>query len=135
MVHHPCTWQAVNITRYLGKHLILYFTLYLKFLCCSLLPFTPPLLKLCLPVYRSQNKWNYPMRDWIGRYNITVKQTGDSSIVSSRKSPRVFLQIGLKFTPGREDFLVVIYSLLSLVLLGPCRRREKWETNVIIYHL
>ena len=43
----------------------------------------------------------------------------DSSIVSSRRCPRVFLQRGLKFTSDREDLLVEIYILLSLVFFVP----------------
>ena len=47
-----------------------------------------------------------------------VKYTGDSTTVSSRRCPRVFIQLGLKFTSDKEDFLVEIYIFLSLVLLG-----------------
>ena len=47
---------------------------------------------------------------------ITVNNTGYSSTESSRKIPRVFLQIILKFNSDREDFLDEICILLSLVL-------------------
>ena len=54
-----------------------------------------------------------------------VNHTRESSIVSSKIYPRVFIQIGLKFTSDRGDFLVGMDILLSLVLFGPCGRREK----------
>ena len=59
-----------------------------------------------------------------------VKHTGWSAIVSSRICPRVFLHLGLKFPSDREDFLVEIYILLSLVLFGPYRRGEKVQTKL-----
>ena len=51
-----------------------------------------------------------------------VKHSGESSIVSSKRFPRVFLQLGLKFLSDKEYFHVEIYILLSLVLFGPCVR-------------
>ena len=54
-----------------------------------------------------------------------VKNTGELAIVSSERFPRVFLHIGLKFTYNREDFLVEICILLSLVILGTYVRGEK----------
>ena len=54
-----------------------------------------------------------------------VKNTGESVIVSSRISPRVFLHIGLKCTSYKEDSLVEMCILLSLVILGPCIRGAK----------
>ena len=59
-----------------------------------------------------------------------LNQTGDSFIVYSRISPRIFIQLGLKLLSDREDFLVEMYILLSLVLF-----EQKWETNKIIDHM
>ena len=36
----------------------------------------------------------------------TVHHTGESSIESSRRFPRVFLHIEIKFTSDREEFLI-----------------------------
>ena len=55
---------------------------------------------------------------------ITVNNIGDSAIYSSRICTRVFLQLELKFTSDREDLLVEICILLSLVLFRPFRRGE-----------
>ena len=57
--------------------------------------------------------------------DIVVNHTVDSEIVSSRRCLRVFLHIGLKFLPNREDLLVEMYILLILVILGACRRGVK----------
>ena len=54
-----------------------------------------------------------------------IKQTGDSAIVFSRRFTVVFLQIGMKFTSDRGDFLVEMYILLSLVFWGACGRGAK----------
>ena len=59
-----------------------------------------------------------------------VNHTGDSSIVSIRICTRVFIHIGLKFISDREDFLVEIYILLSLVLFGKFVRGEKVQTRL-----
>ena len=56
---------------------------------------------------------------------IIVNHAGDSAIVASRICPRVFLHLGLKFCSSREDFLVEMYILLSLVISGTCGRGEK----------
>ena len=45
--------------------------------------------------------------------------------MSSRRFPRVFIQLGMKFTSGREDFLVEMCILKSLICFGPCRRGAK----------
>ena len=45
--------------------------------------------------------------------------------MSSRICTPLFIHIGLKFPFDREDFLVEIYILLSLVLFGPYGRGEK----------
>ena len=37
----------------------------------------------------------------------------------------LFLQLGLKFPSDREDFLVKMCILLSLIILGPCVRGSK----------
>ena len=50
--------------------------------------------------------------------------------MSSRICKRVFIHIGLKFISDREDFLVEIYILLSLVLFGPYGRGEKVQTKL-----
>ena len=54
-----------------------------------------------------------------------ANHTGESDIVSSSICPREFLHIGLSFTSDREEFLVEICILLSLVLFGPCGRGAK----------
>ena len=46
-------------------------------------------------------------------------------MVSSRTLPRVFILLGLKFTSDREDFIVEMCILLSLVIFGPCGRGKK----------
>ena len=56
---------------------------------------------------------------------IILKYTGESAIVSSRRYPRLFLQIGLKFTSDTENFLVKMYTLSSLVLFRPHGRGAK----------
>ena len=66
---------------------------------------------------------------------IIVKHTVESSIVSSKIFPRVFLHLGLKFPSDREGFLVEKFILLSFVRFGQFRRREKWETNEIINNM
>ena len=53
-----------------------------------------------------------------------VKHAGESAIVSSRRFPREFLQIELKFPSDREDSHVKMDILFSLVLLGTCGRGE-----------
>ena len=52
-----------------------------------------------------------------------VNHDGDSAMVSSGICPRVFLLLGLKFHSDREEFLVEMCILLSLLTFGPCRRR------------
>ena len=54
-----------------------------------------------------------------------VRQNGVSDIVSSGRCPRVFIQIGQKFTSHREDSFVEMYILLRLVVFCPCGRGEK----------
>ena len=49
---------------------------------------------------------------------IIVNHTKESSMVSSRICPRVFLHIGLKFPYDREDCHVEMYIFPRLVLLG-----------------
>ena len=56
---------------------------------------------------------------------IIVNHSGYSTIVSSRICTRLFLHIGLKSPSDREDSLVEMCILLSLVLFGPCGRGEK----------
>ena len=56
---------------------------------------------------------------------IILKHTGELDIASSRRFPRVFLLIGLKFSSDREDFLVKMCIFLSMVLFGTCGREEK----------
>ena len=56
---------------------------------------------------------------------IILKHTGDSYIVSNRRRPGLFLRFELKFPSYREYFLVRIFILLSLVILGPCGRGAK----------
>ena len=73
VVHHPCTWHAVNIRRYLGQHTNLYFPLWLKFLNCCLSFFPLPLMTLCLSVCRNQYKWNHYVRNWIVNDKISDK--------------------------------------------------------------
>ena len=55
----------------------------------------------------------------------TVNHTGDSTIYSIRICTISFLQIELEFTSDREDLLVEICILLSLVIFGTRRRGEK----------
>ena len=50
--------------------------------------------------------------------------------MSSRIFTRVFIHIGMKFLSDREDFLVKIYILLSLVLFGPQGKGEKVGTKL-----
>ena len=66
---------------------------------------------------------------------ISLKHTGESDIVPSRMCLIVFLHIGLKFASDREDFLVEMFILLSLVIFGPCGRGEKLGKNEIIDHM
>ena len=49
-----------------------------------------------------------------------VNHTGESAIVSSRGCSRVFIQFSLIFTSDREDCLVEMCILLSLVFSDPC---------------
>ena len=58
-----------------------------------------------------------------------VNYTGELDIFSSRRRPRIFFQIGQKFTSDRYDFLVEMCILLRLILLGPCGRGEKVGTK------
>ena len=51
-----------------------------------------------------------------------VKHTGESAIVSSRICPRVFIQLGMKFTSDRDDLLVEMRIFLILVLFIICTR-------------
>ena len=46
-------------------------------------------------------------------------------MVSSRRCPRIFPQLGLKFSSDREYLHVEIYILLSLVIFWTCGRGEK----------
>ena len=55
---------------------------------------------------------------------VTVNYTGESAMESSRRCPRVFLQLLLKFTSDREDFLVEIFIMLILVVFGTRGRGE-----------
>ena len=48
-----------------------------------------------------------------------VNQNVNSTIGSSRKRPRVFIQIGLKFPFDRGVFLIIMFILLSLAIFGP----------------
>ena len=48
----------------------------------------------------------------------TEKHTGESTINSSRRDTRVFLQIGLKFTSDNGDLLLGVCILLTLMDLG-----------------
>ena len=54
-----------------------------------------------------------------------VNHTGNSVIVYSRICPRVFIHIGMEFPSDREDLLVEMCILLSLVIFKPCGRGEK----------
>ena len=56
---------------------------------------------------------------------IIVNNIAESAIVSSRICTGVFLHLGLKLPSDREDFLVEMWILLSLVLFGPCGREAK----------
>ena len=66
---------------------------------------------------------------------IIVSHTRESAIVSSRRCPIVFLQLGLKFPSDREYFLVEIYIFISLVLFRPCVRVTKVGGNEVIDHM
>ena len=55
--------------------------------------------------------------------------------MSSRRCPKVFLHIGLKFTFDREELFVEMCILLSLIILGPCVRGAKMEKNEVINHM
>ena len=46
--------------------------------------------------------------------------------------PRLFIQLGLKFTSDREEFHVEIYILISIMI---CVRVEKVGNHEIIDHL
>ena len=61
-----------------------------------------------------------------------MNHTGDLSLTYSRI---VFLQLGLNFPSDREDFLVEMFILLSLVLSGTHGRGAKVKKNHIIHHL
>ena len=54
-----------------------------------------------------------------------LKHTGESSIVSMRRCPWVCFKLGLKFTSDKENFLIKMCILLSLVLFGPFGRGSK----------
>ena len=54
-----------------------------------------------------------------------LNHTGESAIVYSRRCPRVFIQLGLKFTYDKKDFLVEMFIFLNLVQNWPCERGSK----------
>ena len=64
-----------------------------------------------------------------------VNHTEESAIVTSRRCPRLFLQLALKFPSDGEDFLVEMNIFLSLIFLGYAEKESQWETNEIINHL
>ena len=67
---------------------------------------------------------------------ITVNNTGYSSTESSRKLPRVFLQIILKFNSDREDFLDEICIFVKPgAFLDSQNRINSCEKNEILDHM
>ena len=86
---------------------------------------------------RGSNK-NGTTRWGIGSEDILsvsiLNHTGESSIVSIRICPRVFLHLVMKFPSDREELLVEMYILLSLAIFGPCGRgkkvRNKWNNKL-----
>ena len=64
---------------------------------------------------------------------IIVNHTEESALLYSRISSRVFLQIELKFASDREDLLVEMCVLLSLLIFGPCgggaKEGKKWNSR------
>ena len=54
-----------------------------------------------------------------------VNHTVESAIMLTRICPIVFPPLGLKFPSDKEDFLVEVCILLSLVIFEPCRRGAK----------
>ena len=66
---------------------------------------------------------------------IIVKRARESAIVSSRRVPRVFLPLGLKFSSDRENFHVEMYIFSSLVFKVHVEEGQKRETNEIINHM
>ena len=56
---------------------------------------------------------------------IIVNHTGESDIVSSRRCPRVFFQIGLAFTYDREYLLVEMYIFSKPGAFQATRKRRK----------
>ena len=63
---------------------------------------------------------------------ITINHTWESAIVYSRRCPRVFIQIGLKFPSDGEDFHV---NFFCRVLLEARGRGAKGGKNEIVNHL
>ena len=96
----------VTVRIYLRYQPILSFPLWLKFISF----FFSLFLYLSWIIYckcRGNNKnWNTMLGIWLEEKLLEsiVKNTVESGIVSSRRCPRVFLHIGLKFTSDREDF-------------------------------
>ena len=58
-----------------------------------------------------------------------VNHTVNSVIVYSRICPRVFIHIGMEFPSDREDLLVEMCILLSLVIFGQSRKGSKVESK------
>ena len=66
------------------------------------------------------------MRSWIGIKMLVsiVNHAGESAMVYSRICSILFLHLGMKFTSDREDLLIEMFILISLVILQLCERGE-----------
>ena len=95
--------------------------------------------------------WNFPCRYTVTKINGTtvlyigleviilvggVKHTGESIIDSSRKFPRVFPHIGLKFPSDRGELLIEMCFFVLVILGGFWRGSivgNKWNNISYVY--
>ena len=66
---------------------------------------------------------------------IIVNNTGESDIESSSRCPRIFLQIGLKFTSNRKTSLLKCVFLKARNFLGYAEKGGNFETKVNKYNM
>ena len=126
MLHHPCTLQAVNIRIWVSIQF--YVLLCVWYFLVDVCPFFLSLSWNCSCKCIGTNTnvttmWGIALEDIL--LVSILKHIGESDILYSRICTRVFIHLGLKFTSDREDFLVEMCILLSLVVFGPCGRGEK----------